>query len=227
MSETKEVLSRYNRYSHVYDLFEGIMENLAFKAWRPEVFSKVEGRCLEVGFGTGKNFKYYPKNRDVRMVAIDLSPGMAAKSAKRATGVDVDLILMDAQHLAFKDNVFDTVVMTFVMCSIPDPVKGIEECVRVCKPEGKIINLEHVRAGNRLIAFVQDLMNPITNGIFGFNINRDTRDNIEKGAARVIEDRHMTITDIFRLFVSRPINASGTIEQKIIQQNENDKNIND
>ncbi|NYT19856.1 MAG: class I SAM-dependent methyltransferase [Methanosarcinales archaeon] len=204
MPETKEVLHRYNRYSHVYDFFETIMENLAFKRWRPQVFSKVEGKCLEIGFGTGKNFSYYPKDRDVRMVAIDLSPGMAAKSTKRAKGVDVDLILMDAQHLAFKDNVFDSVVMTFVMCSIPDPVKGMEECVRVCKTDGKIINMEHVRTRNRLVAFMQDLMNPITNGLFGFNINRDTRGNIEKGGATVIEDKHMTVTDIFRLFVSKP-----------------------
>ncbi|MGM0770614.1 MAG: class I SAM-dependent methyltransferase [Halobacteriota archaeon] len=204
MPDTKKVLSRYNRYSYVYDFFEGIMENLFFKRWRPEVFSKVEGRCLEVGFGTGKNFSYYPNDRGVRMIGIDLSPGMAAKSAKRANGINVDLILMDAEHLAFKDNVFDTVVMTFVMCSIPEPVKGMEECVRVCKPEGKIINLEHVRTRNRLIAFMQDMMNPITSGIFGFNINRDTRSNIKKGGGKVVEDRHMTITDIFRMFVSRP-----------------------
>ncbi len=138
------------------------------------------------------------------MVAIDLSPGMAAKSKKRATGVDVNLILMDAQHLAFKDNVFDSVVMTFVLCSIPDPVKGVEECVRVCKPDGKIINLEHVRTKNRLIAFMQDLMNPITYGLFGFNVNRNTRGNIEKGGATIIEDRNMTFTDIFRLLVSKP-----------------------
>ncbi|UGV41858.1 class I SAM-dependent methyltransferase [Methanococcoides orientis] len=204
VTETKEVLHRYNRYSHVYDIFEIIMEEIAFKKWRPEVFSKVEGRCLEVGFGTGKNFSHYPKDKDVQMVAIDLSPGMAAKSKKRTTGVDVDMILMDAQHLAFKDNVFDSVVTTFVLCSIPDPVKGVEEFVRVCKPDGKIINMEHVRTRNRLIAFMQDLMNPITNGFFGFNMNRDTRTNIEKGGTTVIEDKHMTITDIFRLFVSKP-----------------------
>ncbi|SES92894.1 Methyltransferase domain-containing protein [Methanococcoides vulcani] len=204
MAETKEVLHRYNRYSHVYDLFESIMEWLVFKKWRGKVFSKVEGRCLEVGFGTGKNFSYYPKDESVSMVAIDLSPGMAAKSKKRATGVDVDLILMDAQHLAFKDNVFDSVVMTFVLCSIPDPVKGVEECVRVCKPDGKIINLEHIRTKNRLIAFMQDLMNPITYGLFGFNVNRNTRGNIEKGGATIVEDRNMTFTDIFRLLVSKP-----------------------
>lgn len=188
----------------MYDIFEGIMENIAFKRWRPKVFSKVRGRCLEVGFGTGKNFSYYPKTKDMRMVAIDLSPGMAAKSKTRAAGVDVDLILMDAQHLAFKDNVFDSLVMSFVLCSIPEPVKGVEECVRVCKPDGRIINLEHVRTKNRLIAFIQYLMNPITSGIFGFNVNRDTRGNIEKGGATVIEDRNMTITDIFRMFVSKP-----------------------
>lgn len=183
---------------------ESIVEYIAFKRWRPEVFSKVEGRCLEIGFGTGRNFSYYPKDKDVRMVAIELSPGMAARSKKRAEGIDANLILMDAQHLAFKENVFDSVLMTLVLCSVPDPVKSVEECVRVCKPEGKIIDLEHVRSGNRLLALMQDIITPVTNMLVGLNINRDTPRNLEKGGALIIEDRHMTFTDIFRLIVSRP-----------------------
>ncbi|MEL4304905.1 class I SAM-dependent methyltransferase [Methanococcoides sp. LMO-2] len=204
MAETKAVLHRFNRFSRFYDIVEGIVEQIAFKRWRPTVFSKVEGRCLEVGFGTGRNFRYYPKEKDVRMVAIELSPGMAARSKERAKGIDIDLILMDAQHLAFKDNAFNSVVMTLVLCSVPDPVKTVEECVRVCKPAGKIIDLEHVRSSNRLIAFMQDIITPVTNMLVALNINRDTPGNLKKGGAIIIEDRHMTFIDIFRLIVSRP-----------------------
>lgn len=179
-----------------------MMEYIAFKKWRKIVFSKVEGRCLEVGLGTGKNFDHYPKN--AQMVAIDLSPGMIGKAKNRAAKADVEMVIMDAQHLAFKDNVFDSVVMTFVLCSVPDPAKGVEECVRVCKPEGKIINLEHVHSKYRIIAFMEELMNPITSGFFGFNVNRHTRSNIEAGGASVVEDHKLAFFDVFRLFISKP-----------------------
>jgi len=138
------------------------------------------------------------------MVAIDLSSGMIGKAKNRATKADVEMVIMDAQHLAFKDNVFDSVIMTFVLCSVPDPAKGVEECVRVCKPEGKIINLEHVRSKYRIIAFMEELMNPITSGFFGFNVNRNTRRNIEAGGANVVEDQKLAFFDVFRLFISKP-----------------------
>ncbi|MCD4800364.1 MAG: class I SAM-dependent methyltransferase [Methanococcoides sp.] len=202
LNTTKDTLRKYNRYSHVYDLFEWIMEHIAFKKWRKVVFSKVEGRCLEVGLGTGKNFDHYPEN--AQMVAIDLSPGMMGKAKGRAAKADVEMVVMDAQHLAFKDNAFDSVVMTFVLCSVPDPVRGVEECVRVCKPEGKIINLEHVRSKYRIIAFMEELMNPITSGFFGFNVNRNTRSNIEAGGAIIVEDHKFAFFDVFRLFISKP-----------------------
>lgn len=202
MNTTKNTLRKYNRYSYVYDIFEGIMERLAFKKWRPIVFSHVEGKCLEVGYGTGKNFEYYPE--DTRMVAIDISTGMTTKAKKRTAKADVEIVLMDAQNLAFKDNVFDSVVMTFVLCSIPDPVKGMNEIVRVCKPEGKMISLDHVRSKFRLIAFMEDLMNPITSGLFGFNVNRNTRENIEKGGIAIVFDRSFFLFDVFRLFIGKP-----------------------
>lgn len=199
---TDKVIRRYNRYSYVYDFMEAIAEKIAFKKWRTKVFSHAKGRCLEVGSGTGKNFEYCPEN--TQMVAIDISEGMINKAKKRANEKDVDMVIMDVQNLAFKDNVFDTVIMTFVLCSVPDPIKGVSECVRVCKDEGKIINLEHVLSKNRAIAFFEYLMNPFTSRIFGFNVNRDTRRNLESGGVEIIEDEKLAFGDVFRFFVSVP-----------------------
>ncbi len=102
-------------------------------------------QALEVGVGTGKNLPYYP--REVEITAIDFSPGMLKRARKKASTDDlrVALIEMDVQQLDFPDNYFDTVFATFVFCSVPDPVAGLKELKRVCKPEGKLLLLEHMR----------------------------------------------------------------------------------
>jgi ubiquinone/menaquinone biosynthesis C-methylase UbiE len=86
---------------------------------------------LEVGVGTGKNLPYHPEGS--RSVAVDLSPGMLRRAARKADrlGRDVDLVLADAQRLPFRDGVFDAAAATFVFCSVPDPVMGLGEVRRV------------------------------------------------------------------------------------------------
>ena len=123
---------RYDRLASFYDLLELPLERIRFASWRSKLRDRIVGqRALEVGVGTGKNFPYYP--RDVRISAVDLSPRMLEKAKKRASalGLGVELQEMDVQRLAFPENVFDTVFATFVFCSVPDPVLGLQELRRV------------------------------------------------------------------------------------------------
>ena len=72
---------RYDRLAFIYDLFESPMEWLSFASWRAALMNKVHGRqVLEVGVGTGKNLPHYP--RDIKVIAIDLSPRMLEKAKK-------------------------------------------------------------------------------------------------------------------------------------------------
>ena len=93
---------------------------------------------------------------------------------------NVTLIQMDAQDMKFPDNTFDTIFTTCVYCSVPDPVKGLKEMRRVCKPNGKIIMIEHVRSEMWLLGAVMDILNPIVVTTYGANINRKTVENIYK-----------------------------------------------
>ena len=123
------------------------LELLAFNRLRRRLWSEVHGaRVLEVGVGTGKNLPYHPDG--ARSVAIDISPRMLRRAASRAQhlGRDVDLVLADAQHLPFRDDTFDSAADTFVFCSVPDPIAGLEEVRRVVRDEGQIHLVEHVRA---------------------------------------------------------------------------------
>jgi demethylmenaquinone methyltransferase/2-methoxy-6-polyprenyl-1,4-benzoquinol methylase len=201
--EDMSIISKYNRFSRVYDLMETPMELIRYGKWRKEVFSGLKGRVLEVGVGTGKNIPYYPD--DCEVVGIDISAKMLSHAKKRAAGKkNISLLVMDAEHMGFVDGCFDYVITTFVLCSIPDPVSALTEMKRVCKPEGTVINLEHMRSSNRAIAFVEDLFNPITASITGVNINRETVKNIRKAGLGIIEERKLAMKDVFRLIRSKP-----------------------
>ena len=86
----------------------------------------------------------------------------------------------DAQALEFPSNSFDAAAATFVFCSVPDPVLGLNELVRVVKPGGQVFLLEHVRSTNKAVGWLMDLLNPIVVRLMGPNINRDPVGNIIK-----------------------------------------------
>jgi ubiquinone/menaquinone biosynthesis C-methylase UbiE len=184
---------RYNRIAYLYDFLEAPMEHMRFAAWRRRLKGAIRGRrALEVGVGTGKNFAYYPA--DVQITAIDFSPQMLARARRRAKKLDLQIGLqeMDVQQLAFPDHCFDTVFATFVFCSVPEPVAGLRELRRVCKPDGKLLLLEHMRPGNSFLGFIFDVFNPLTLRIIGANINRRTINNIEQAGWQIAVQENLS-----------------------------------
>ena len=207
MSETSNsniTRKRYDRLASFYDLLEAPIEWLRFALWRARLRDRIVGnRALEVGVGTGKNFPYYP--RDVKVTAIDLSPRMLERAQRKASalGLEVELQEMDVQHLAFPDYVFDMVFATFVFCSVPDPVLGLQELRRICKPGGRLLLLEHMRPGNTLQGLLFDVLNPIVVRMMGANINRRTMENIRKAGWRIRVEERLS-SDIVRWIEAEP-----------------------
>ena len=182
---SEKIRKRYNRAAKIFDLTEAMMEKGKMVQWREMVWKEAKGKVLEVGVGTGKNIQYYPDN--VEVTAIDFSEEMLERAKEKAgkLGKSVDLRLMDAQQLEFQDETFDTVITTCVFCSVPDAVKGLKEIRRVCKKDGQIIMLEHVRSKKLVLGVFMDILNPLIVRIVGANINRDTVQNLRNAGLKV------------------------------------------
>ena len=195
---------RYNRIAFIYDLMEAPLEFLRLASWREKLRNCIiGGRALEIGVGTGKNLPYYPPG--VKISAIDFSHRMLSRARKKAwqNNLKVAFLEMDAQQLAFPDHFFDTVFATFVFCSVPDPVVGLKELRRVCKPDGRLLLLEHMRPGNPVLGFLFDLVNPLVVRMMGANINRMTIDNIKSAGWQIKIDQKLS-SDIVRWIEATP-----------------------
>lgn len=195
--------SKYNRISPIYELIDLPLELLFFRRWREEALSGMRGQVLEVGMGTGRNLKYYPSACFI--TGIDNSEGMLEKAREKAANMrNVNLLLMDAENMEFPDNSFDYVVITFVLCTIPEPVKALKEMRRVLKPSGELIALEHVHSSYPLIAWFEDLINPFLFFLLGDHTTRHTLKNIEEAGFTIKEAKKLAFKDVFRKIRAKP-----------------------
>jgi ubiquinone/menaquinone biosynthesis C-methylase UbiE len=126
-----------------------------------------------------------------------------ARSRANKLNLKVDLQEMDAQHLNFEDDSFDTIFATFVFCSVPDPVEGLLELKRVCKPEGRLLLLEHMRPENFVLGLIFDVLNPMIVRMMGANINRRTTDNIRQAGWQIKAEECLS-SDIVRMIEAAP-----------------------
>jgi ubiquinone/menaquinone biosynthesis C-methylase UbiE len=197
------IVSKYNRIAPIYELIDMPLELFFFRKWRKEALSNLSGKVLEVGVGTGRNLKFYSSRCSV--TGIDYSEKMLEKTRKKARGMkNITLLLMDAEHLGFPDNNFDYIIITFALCSIPDPLRALKEMRRVLKPSGELIAIEYVRSSNHLIAWFEDLINPVTCSLIGDSSNRKIIEIIKEAGFTVNEVKNLIFEGFFRYIQAKP-----------------------
>lgn len=146
------------------------------------LFTNLHGKILEIGPGTGPNLSYYPK--DIEWIGIEPNPFMHSYLQKEADklGLNIDIRTGTAEKLDAEDNSIDVVISTLVLCSVPNLERTLQEVLRVLKPGGRFLFIEHVAAPNgTFLRQVQNTIKPFWQVLGdGCNPNRETGIALEK-----------------------------------------------
>ncbi len=171
----------YSRY-FVPPILDRIMRNELLEDDRRACVARAEGRVLEIGIGSGLNLSFYPDAVSA-VVGIDPSVGLQARARKRATGLafSVEHVEASAETMPLDDASVDTVVATWSLCSIPDPLAALGEARRVLRPAGRLLFVEHGESDEPGVARWQHRLNGVWRCISaGCNMNRKMDDLIAR-----------------------------------------------
>lgn len=154
---------------------------------REHVVPRARGKVLEVGVGTGLNLDRYDPSRVSEVDAIDPDPYMLARAEPRAarSPVPVRLHRTGAEALPFPDEHFDTVLCTFVLCTIPDVDAALAELHRVLRPDGQLLYVEHTVADGA-IRHLQHAVQPVWGRVSGgCHLDRDPQELLRRAGFQV------------------------------------------
>ena len=145
-------------YAAMYDLTNGPAEKAGLRQQRHDLLAQAAGATIEIGAGTGLNLPHYPP-AVTRVVLTEPDPYMARRLRRRTArlGRDAEIFEATADHLPVPDGSFDTAVVTFALCSVPDVQAALSEITRVLAPGGWLLFFEHVRSADPGIAAKQNL----------------------------------------------------------------------
>ena len=157
---------------------------------RKKVVPHAEGIVLEVGIGSGLNLPFYDKLKISQIWGLDPSEELSVMARKTAEeeGLSVNFISSGAEEIPLPDNHFDTVLITYTMCTIPEVVRANIEIKRVLKNTGKLIFCEHGIAPDANIVKWQSRIDPFWGKIAGgCHINRNIPSILEDSGFKIIE----------------------------------------
>ncbi len=136
---------------------------------RAKVVPQASGVVLELGFGSGLNLPHYDRSKVSRLYALEPSPGMLARARRLVQGSDlpVEILPETAEALSLGDVSVDTVLVTYSLCTIPDPLAALVGARRALKPGGRLLFAEHGRAPDAQVLRTQVRVEPIWKRIAG------------------------------------------------------------
>lgn len=163
----------------LYDIVMGAAEHTRLSQWRRDVVGPARGRVLEIGAGTGLDFRFYEPGTVV--IATDVDPHMLQRARGRVSesSGSIMLVAADAEALPFRSDAFDEGVIGLALCTIPQPDAALTELRRVLHPGGVLRLLEHVRLAPPLTGRLQDWLTPLWQRVAGgCRLNRRTAESV-------------------------------------------------
>ena len=143
---------------------------------RQKVVPLAKGKVLDIGIGSGLNIPFYNSDKIDKVIGIDPSHELIelAKELANDSKASIDLVIGSAESIPYPDNFFDTVLVTYTMCTIPNVAIANKEMWRVLKDDGRLIFCEHGLAPDKKISKWQNRIDPFWGKIAGgCHLNRD------------------------------------------------------
>lgn len=160
-------LSFYERWI-LPPLLDLVMRQEQLEKYRRAAVASARGRVLEIGVGSGLNFPFYGEQVEV-VIGLDPSLRLLVMARRRAAeaGVRAEFIQGSATAIPIGDSMIDTIVMTWALCSIPDPSLALREMRRVLKADGRLLFIEHGLCPAKSVERWQHRLTPIWRRVSG------------------------------------------------------------
>ena len=202
--ETDRIRRIYDERAATYDRSLGVVERMVLGSLRRQFGALLRGETLEIGVGSGLNLPHYAP-AVTKAVGVDLSEAMLLHARARARDLPCPsaFVQADAAALPFSDASFDTVAVSLALCTIPDPAQALLEAARVCRPDGRLVLLEHVRAPARPLAALQRLVSPLNERAIGCHLDRDTF-GLARSLGFAFEPVASRLCRVFQLAIAQP-----------------------
>lgn len=185
----QSLIKKFDKQAEKYDKRR---KNDPLYRFRRRIFPEAEGNVLEVAIGSGLNFPFY--RRDIELTGVDFSHEMLIKAehAARNYPFQTTFIQRDIETLEFNENRFDTIISSTSFCAYQEPVDVLNKFQKWCKPEGKILLLEHGISTKRFLAGMQKMIDPLALRAVGCHQNRNISAIVEQSDVKTIrEERYM------------------------------------
>ncbi|MEE4204136.1 MAG: class I SAM-dependent methyltransferase [Halieaceae bacterium] len=163
---------------------------------RQKIVPRARGTVLEIGLGGGHNLPHYAVEAIERVIGVDPCEAswQLAQPKVNAVPFDVDFLAASAEDIPLPEHSVDAVLMTFSLCTIPDPMAALAEARRVLKPGGELVFCEHGKAPDPDVVRWQNRVNPLWRRLFGgCHLNRDILELLDDSgfATRELEQMYL------------------------------------
>jgi phosphatidylethanolamine/phosphatidyl-N-methylethanolamine N-methyltransferase len=194
MTSEDRVGRAYHTFAPVYDAVYGAVLEPGRRTAIRGMDLQPGARILEVGVGTGLSLAAYPV--DAEVTGVDISPAMLARArrcaARRGLAQVKELAVMDARELVYPDASFDLVVAMYVVSVTPEPEHLVAEMLRVCRPGGQLVIVNHFRTTSRLVRWTEALLRPL-HGMVNYSAELDHDEFLQRTGLRVIRSMRANI----------------------------------
>jgi len=165
---------------------------------RQKLVPIAKGKVLEVGIGSGLNMPYFDTSKISSVVGIDPSEELIQLAEKRIDDSmpDIDFVISKAEEMQFNDNLFDTVLITYTICTVGDVSASLKQIKRVLKSDGQLIFCEHGLAPDEKVVKWQNRINKFWPTISGGC-------NINKNIPLLIEQAGFAITNMEQMYLPK------------------------